>query len=191
MTVREQKSALRRRMRALAAELPGEYFARAGRDMAGLVAALPEYAAARTVFAFVGVAGETDTRPLLERVLRDGKRLALPLCADGGRMQCRAVTDLAALRPGAFGIPEPPAESNPVPPEQIGLAVAPCAACDPAGGRLGRGGGYYDRFFAVYTGPALALCPERLLVRRMPMEPLDRRVPIVVTERRVFRAPGV
>ena len=187
MTVREEKDALRREMAARAAALGRSYLDRAGRDIAAAVAALPEYAEARTVFAFVPAAGEADIRPLLAQVLADGKRLAAPLCVGPGRMQCRVVTDLAALRPGAFGIPAPGPDSPLVLPEQIDLAVAPCLCCDRTGARLGRGGGYYDRFFAGYGGPSLAVCPARLLVQAVPMEPWDRPVDIVVRERGVFR----
>lgn len=187
MTVPEEKRALRREMRARAAALPPSYFARAGLAIAGRVAALSEYAGAGTVFAFVGTGRESDTRPLLERVLRDGKRLVLPLCTGPGEMQCRAVAALAALRPGAYGIPEPPPNGPLVPPGEIDLAVVPCLCCDRSGGRLGKGGGYYDRFLAVYRGPALAVCPARLLAQAVPMEPLDRPVGLVVTELEVIR----
>ena len=54
------------------------------------------------------------------------------------------------------------------------------AAAD--GRRLGRGGGYYDRFLAQYTGDALLLCRERLLCPSIPQETHDIRVPAVVTE---------
>ena len=47
---------------------------------------------------------EIDTRPLLEQILADGKRLCVPLCTSPGVMECREVPDLAVLRPGAYGI---------------------------------------------------------------------------------------
>ena len=187
MMVREEKEALRREMTARAGSLSRAYLARAGRDIAGRIAALPEYAGAGTVFVFVSTAREPDTRPLLERALADGKRLAVPLCVGPGVMRLGAVTDLAALRPGAFGILEPPPEAPEVPSGEVDLVVAPCVCCDRTGARLGHGGGYYDRFLAAYEGPALAVCPERLLVPAVPTEPWDRPVDMVVTERAVFR----
>lgn len=182
MTVREEKAALRREAARRVAALPDGYLTAAGRAMAAHVTALLEYRRAGTVFAFVSTSREPDTRPLLERILRDGKRLALPACTGPGMMACRLVTDLGALRPGTYGIMEPPERCPVISPEQIGLVIAPCAACDSRGSRLGRGGGYYDRFFAAYTGPALALCPAALLAEDIPMGPWDRPVPLVVTE---------
>lgn len=70
-----------------------------------------EYRRARTVFAFVGCGREIGTRALLERILSEGKELCVPLCTGPGRMECRRVQDLSVLRPGSYGIPEPPPEA--------------------------------------------------------------------------------
>lgn len=188
MNLREEKAALRREAARRTAALPDGYLAAAGRAMAAHVTALPAYRQAETVFAFMSTAREPDTRPLLERILRDGKRLALPACTGPGMMVCRLVTDLGALRAGPYGILEPPEDCPAVPPGEIGLVVAPCAACDSRGDRLGRGGGYYDRFLAAYAGPALVLCPQALLMENIPMEPWDRPAAMVVTEHGVLRA---
>ena len=44
------------------------------------------------------------------------------------------------------------------------------------------GGGYYDRYLEYYQGPAILVCPDRLLQPRVPVGLHDRRVPIVATE---------
>ena len=187
MTVREQKAALRLAAQRRIDALPAGSLAAAGRAMAALVTALPAYERAETVLAFASTAREPDTRPLLERVLREGKTLALPACVGPGLMVCRRAADLAALTPGPYGIPEPGPDCPEILPGQIGLVIAPCLAMDGAGHRLGHGGGYYDRFFACYTGPALALCPRALLFEHIPAESWDRPVAMIVTERAVLR----
>ncbi len=180
----------KRRLRRIAAEriasLPEGYLGQAGAAIGARVAGLPAYRTARTVLAFAGTDREIDTRPLLERVLSGGKILALPVCVGPGIMEARQVTDLAALRPGAYGILEPPADAPCLAQEDIDLILVPCAACDRAGHRLGRGGGYYDRYLAAYGGNAVLLCPEALVTDAVPHEAHDRAVPIVVTECGVF-----
>ena len=183
----ERKTQLRRDAAARVRTLPEGYLRRAGQDIARRIAALPEYARARTVLAFAGTDREIDTEPLLRQALADGKQLALPLCTGPGRMEARLVSDLARLRPGAFGIPAPPSEGAPLPPEEIDLAVVPCVACDRTGRRLGHGGGYYDRWLAIYAGAAVLVCPEAMLLDAVPQEPFDAPVPLVVTERAVYR----
>lgn len=182
----------KRRLRHLAAErtdaLGPAYLRRAGAAAAEHLAALPEYRAARTVLAFAGTVREMDTGPLLERVLTDGKTLALPVCTGPGLMEARQVTDLTALRPGRYGILEPPAGAPLLLPGELDLLVVPCAACDRFGVRLGRGGGYYDRYLANCGGLTAALCPQALVLDRVPREDHDRTVDIIVTETGARRA---
>ena len=116
-------------------------------------------------------------------MLADGKRLCVPLCTAPGVMECRQVLALSELAPGTYGIPEPPAAAPLVPAEEIDLAIVPCASASPDGDRLGRGGGYYDRFLRRCTGDALLLCREALLRAHIPQEPHDIRLPAVITER--------
>ena len=163
MTIDEEKQQLRATIRRLSAQLPFRYREAADRAIARHLLALPEYRSAGAVFCFVSAGREIDTRPILEQTLADGKMLCVPLCVADGIMELRAIRDLKELFPGAYGILEPPADSPALSPDQIDLAVIPCVTCSQEGRRLGRGGGYYDRFLAHYRGAAVLLCRERLL----------------------------
>ena len=163
MTIDEEKQQLRATIRRLSAQLPFRYREAADRAIARHLLALPEYRSAGAVFCFVSAGREIDTRPILEQTLADGKMLCVPLCVADGIMELRAIRNLEELFPGAYGILEPPADSPALSPDQIDLAVIPCVTCSREGRRLGRGGGYYDRFLAHYRGAAVLLCRERLL----------------------------
>ncbi len=167
--------------------LPEGYLHEAGRGISEMLLSLPEYRAAVTVLAFASTDREPDMWPFLVQVLRDGKRLALPVCTAPGVMECRAVTDLGQLHPGRYGIPAPREGSPLVLPADIDLAVVPCVTCDREGRRLGHGGGYYDRFLAAYQGAAVCVCPETLLRESVPAEPWDIAVPLVSTEKKIYR----
>jgi 5-formyltetrahydrofolate cyclo-ligase len=147
---------------------------------------MPEFLSAGTVFCFVGTAGEIDTRPILTAALRAGQTLCVPLCTGNGLMELRRIDSLEQLSPGFHGIPEPPPAAGAINPDDVDFTVIPCAACDRVGHRLGKGGGYYDRFLAAYRGPAVLVCRERLLWDEIPMEPHDAVVPWVVTERALY-----
>ena len=181
-TIQRQKDILRRELANVERALtPAE---KSASDAAILrhAAETAAYRRARMVFAFVGRGDEIDTLPLLRRVLADGKRLCVPLCTAPGIMECREVTDLSVLRPGAYHILEPPAEAPLVAPADIDLAIVPCAGASLDGRRLGRGGGYYDRFLAGYAGETLLLCRQALLRPDIPWEAHDIPIPAVITE---------
>ena len=150
MTIDEEKQQLRATIRRLSAQLPFRYREAANRAIARHLLALPEYRSAGAVFCFVSAGREIDTRPILDQTLADGKMLCVPLCVADGIMELRAIRNLEELFPGAYGILEPPADSPALSPDQIDLAVIPCVTCSREGRRLGRGGGYYDRFLAHY-----------------------------------------
>lgn len=162
---------------------------------AGLCArlfALPAWRQAAGVFCFASMPGEPDTFPVLRRALAEGKLLYLPRVVGGGVMELVAVRDLGTLAPGALHIPEPTG-SAPASPAALAaagtLALLPglAAAATPAGiTRLGRGGGYYDRFLAAFAGPSIQLCPEALLFPALPSGPLDARPGALLTECRFF-----
>lgn len=185
----EEKQALRRAVRRQVAALPPDYLRMAGREIAARLAACPEYRRARTVLGFVSMKTEADMLPFLRQTLDAGKRLAVPLCTAPGRMEARLISGMDDLHTGSYGILEPGPECPLLAPAEIDFAVVPCVACDRLGNRLGHGGGYYDRYLAEYAGSAALVCPEALLQPAIPVEPLDRPVGLVVTEREIYR-PG-
>ena len=178
-TIQQQKAALRRRLAAREQAMTQRERELSDRAIIYHVTRTEEYRRARTVFAFVGCGREIGTRALLERILSEGKELCVPLCTGPGRMECRRVQDLSVLRPGSYGIPEPPPEAPAVPPEDIDLAIVPCVGAAADGRRLGRGG-----------GSALLLCRERLLCPDIPREAHDICIPAVITEKGRLWAAG-
>lgn len=188
MTQKEEKQALRRAIRTQIAQLPPSYLSEAGAGISRLLTTCPEYQAATTIMAFVSTPTEADMFPFLRQVLADGKRLAIPLCIRPGIMEARLITDLQQLCPGSYNIPEPPETSPLVAPEEIQLLIVPCMTCDTKGNRLGHGAGFYDRYLAAYKGATLLVCPEHLLQPYVPMEPLDQKIPTVVTELAIYRS---
>ena len=188
MTVREQKKDMRRALQKEAADLDAAYCADVDRRILGRLLASEEYLAARTVFCFVGTSGEIDTKPFLEQVLREGRRLAVPLCTGPRQMEAREIRSLCELRKGRYGLLEPDASAPAVPPEEIGLAVIPCVSCGHDGTRLGHGGGYYDVFFEERRQiPCIMICREKLVRETIPREMHDLVFPWVITETGFYR----
>ena len=187
MTAAEIKKALRREIITAERELSIEEKAAADAAIREKLLSTEEYKSAETVFCFVGIEREIDTRGILADILAAGKRLCVPRCIGAGCMEAKEILSLADLSPGSFGIPEPPETAPTVRPDEIDLAVVPCLSCSHTGSRLGRGGGFYDRFLQSFHGNALTLCREALIRENIPMEEHDVAIPIVITDKGIYR----
>jgi 5-formyltetrahydrofolate cyclo-ligase len=75
-----------------------------------------------------------------------------------------------------------------VPPEEIDVVLVPGLAFTKDGRRLGRGGGFYDRYLASLSSRTLKIgvCFALQLVETLPLEPHDQRLNAVATEEGVF-----
>lgn len=96
---------------------------------------------AKTVLLYYPKNNEVDVLPLFKRYKRD-KVLLLPVTHRNG-MTANPYEGNDKMHRGKVGIPEPttpPFEGN------IDVIIVPAVAFDKEGNRLGRGGGYYDRF---------------------------------------------
>lgn len=149
-----------------------------GHAMAGVLFTLPAWCSADTVLAFASMPDEPDTAEILQQTLADGKRLLLPRVLSRTEMDWVEISSLSQLRPGAYGILEAPANLPAFDTAALdgsALALIPCLAASPDGVRLGRGGGYYDRFLAHYKGRRLLVCPTAALLDDLPCEGWDVR----------------
>lgn len=113
--------------------------------------ALEEYRSASDVAAFWPLAFEVPLRPALEGILADGKRLWMPwLDAEPGHMEMAPVRDLETdLVEGRFRTREPKSELRKDRFPETGLVLVPGEVFDLHGARIGKGGGYYDRWLVL------------------------------------------
>lgn len=144
--------------------------------------ALPEVGSARTILLYHGMGNEPDTARLFQPLWTAGKRLCLPRCLSGNGMEVRLLQPDRPLVRHRYGMLEPGGDCPAVPPGEIDLVLVPGLAFDRSGGRLGRGGGYYDRWLARYSGFTAALCRDGLLMEAIPRLHHDLRVDLVITE---------
>ena len=168
MTMRDEivfaKRALRGQVRQRAAAMSAQEAADSSERIARDVLSSPWYREASSVFLYISVGKEPDTRVLLRQALADGKEVYVPRCREKPVMDAVHLTQLDALRPNQYAIPEPEDGETA---ERIGLTIVPCLSVSPAGDRLGHGGGYYDVFFEERRQiPCIMICREKL--RPMP-----------------------
>jgi 5-formyltetrahydrofolate cyclo-ligase len=98
--------------------------------------------------------GEPDLRPWITAIWSKGVRIALPVVvAKGQPLVFREWRPDARLERGVWNIPFP-AEGAAVVPTVV---IAPLVGFDPAGYRLGYGGGFFDRTLAALDPKPLAI----------------------------------
>ena len=186
-TTAQQKKRLRAQLRQKRRALDPEMLLRDSAAICSRLLELPELRRAWTVFCYVSCGGEVETHRLIGHLLKQGKTVLVPRCGARGLMDCVPITSLADLRPGAYGILEPPSGAPAVPAASVDFAIVPAVACGRDGSRLGQGGGYYDRFLQQTGCAFAALCTEAFLLPCVPCEAHDRNMKIIVTQQRVLR----
>jgi 5-formyltetrahydrofolate cyclo-ligase len=161
----------------------------AGRRVAERVAEAPEFRERARLVLYAALPDELPTRPLYEVARSSAKTLLWPRTA-GGRLEFAPCLQWEDLIPERYGVLAPPPQQESVALGRDDLLLVPGVAFDLRGGRLGRGGGYYDRVLGEIgeRGPlSLGVGFEFQLVEEVPREPHDRAVSAVVTEHRVQR----
>lgn len=148
-------------------------------ELCQAVRRLPEYLQARTVALFWPMPFEVNLLALLDDTHpSQGKRFVFPLTHGDRSLTWHAAGSPADMIPGRMGILEPdPARSPAVSPLEIDLVLVPGLGFTLDGGRLGFGGGFYDRFLEK-LGPqiptvAACLSCQMLSVEQLPLEAHD------------------
>jgi 5-formyltetrahydrofolate cyclo-ligase len=138
-----------------------------------------------TVSAFLAMSGEIDLSPLFTRL--PGWRWVLPRVEPDKTLTFRD-RDVPRER-HAFGMEQPIDMGPVVAVSQIDLFLTPGLAFDRRGGRLGNGGGFYDRVLSAKRKDAVSvgITVERRVVGVVPMQGHDQRVDWLATETGVTR----
>ena len=136
------------------------------------------------VLAFWPLSSEPDIAPLLEEWLNNGIIVCLPLI-EGNALKPLAVNDFQDLLDSTLGVGMPdPQRCEAVAPASLDLVFIPGLAFSQCGDRLGRGGGYYDRFLDQLppSTPRIALAFDLQLYPSVPTESHDLPVGAILTE---------
>ncbi|MGN6330149.1 MAG: 5-formyltetrahydrofolate cyclo-ligase [Motilibacteraceae bacterium] len=193
------KDRLRRELLAARTARPAAGRSPAAQALADRVLALPEVAAmgaGGTVTAYVSVGGEPPTSALLAGLAARRLRVLLPVLLPDGDLDWAALTlgddGAPTLQPGPRGLLEPAGPRlGPAAVTEADVLVVPGLAAGGDGLRLGRGGGSYDRALARARPGALRvlLLWDGELLDRVPAQPHDERVDVVVTPGATLRLP--
>lgn len=144
------------------------------------------YQEAKRIFTFISMSKEVDTTFLITQAWNDKKEVFVPVTESEGRMYFVPYLEKDELFKTKLGVWEPKKEKmEQTFPQEKDLFLVPGAVFDEQGNRIGYGGGYYDRYFALggnYKKIGIAFSFQ-LLKETIPSEKLDRKVDEVITEK--------
>ena len=175
-----RKAALARRKAAHAARPDGW--------AAVLASVLADYRG-RPLAGYMPLNSEIDPLPAMAKAAADGP-VAVPVIAGPGQpLSFARWTPGMAMREGPFGVRTPCAPLV-LTPE---IVIVPLVAFDASGGRLGYGGGYYDRTLAQLRARhevvAIGFAYAAQEIDAVPVGAQDARLDLIVTERDIRRVP--
>ena len=183
---------LRKKILALRDGISSEDIVEKSKMISEKVLGFKEMEMARNVFTYVNFRSEVMTIPLINELMEKGKIISVPKTyVDENKMEAIYITNFSEdLVPGYCDILEPREEilkTNITEPQNIDVVILPGSVFDERGGRMGYGGGYYDRFvekipFAIRIGLAF----EEQIVSEAPLRPHDELLDYIVTEKRII-----
>lgn len=138
------------------------------------------------IYIFASYGTEVDTLKIIEVLLQSqGKKVALPRVS-GKEMEFYEINSMEDLKPGYNGILEPVSDTKVL--TCNGIMVMPGLVFDTYHGRIGYGGGYYDRYLYKHKEDnifkvALAYDFQVLRTERIAMESHDICPDIIITEK--------
>ncbi|MBO85927.1 MAG: 5-formyltetrahydrofolate cyclo-ligase [Deltaproteobacteria bacterium] len=183
-TLADQKRRMRKTHRDFRRSLDEHARDARSRLICDRIRALPEWSCAATVGLYQSLAGEVDLSALL--VAAGAKALVWPVVVQrGAPLEYREGPPTVR---GPYGILEPRADARLVPLYELDLVVVPGLAFDAMGGRLGQGGGFYDRTLLHTDAIRVGVCFRDQMVPSVPVGAQDSSMDIVVLEDRMIRA---
>jgi len=196
MELRDQsmdKVELRRQLgNCLLAILPEQRQAKSRKACRNLIAT-EQFQSASIIMMYLSLPHEVDTSEAILQAWQLGKTIAVPKISWQQRHMIPVqISSLeTGFSTGAGGLRNPMAGA-PIPFGQIDLVVAPALGFDRLGNRLGRGGSFYDRFFAnkevIASRCGLAFAEQ--VVDSIPTTQGDEPVHFVVTDEEVIYCDG-
>ncbi|MTK13677.1 MAG: 5-formyltetrahydrofolate cyclo-ligase [Clostridiaceae bacterium] len=143
------------------------------------------YKNAKTIFIFISFKDEVDTLGIIKKSLEDGKIVCVPkvISKQEGMVAIR-INNFEDMAVSSYGILEPKDTTNIIKENLVDLTFVPGLAFDKKGGRIGYGGGFYDRFLKDMRKDAkkIGLAYSFQIIDEVPMEEHDLFIDGIITD---------
>ena len=184
---------MRQYYRKRRAELGSQQLEQAAAALAHRIISLDDYRQSQRLAVYFAVNGEIGLDPVIDHALADGKQVYLPNL-DRQSLRFSPYFREQKLRINKFRLPEPDVgDDDMLQPAELDLVLAPLVVFDENRNRIGMGGGFYDRSFAMRKSPRvtapilIGVAHDLQKVEQIIPEDWDVRLDMVVTEQAIYR----
>jgi|TARA_B110000503_G_scaffold85373_1_gene129785 5-formyltetrahydrofolate cyclo-ligase len=178
-----RKTALRSALRQLRRSLSYAAQGAAAKALTQSVLSLPNWTGAQRIALYLARDSEIDTSALATLARAESKQLFLPVLTADNSLSFARWNTADTQSTNRYNILEPPIRAAQCPVADLDIIFLPVVGWDAQGGRLGMGGGYYDRALSGITGPVLVgLAHESQRAERIPKESWDIVMDYIATD---------
>lgn len=139
---------------------------------------------ARTVSVYLPINQEVETKPIIDSLIKEGKRVFVPQFRRSEYRFCK-FKSWNDLTEGPMGILQPKMQET-ISPKFLDVAILPGIAFDKKSVRLGYGKGVFDRLLANSPAIKIGLAYDFQIVEKLPWEKHDLVMDLVVTEKEIL-----
>lgn len=162
-----------------------EYLNRLSNVICNRVIKQEAYINCKNLVLYMPINNEVNLDILMNKGFQDNKRIWIPKVLNKN-MEFYRITKDTKLIKGAYGILEPDCEEILIPDNNT-LIIMPGAAFSEDLGRIGYGGGYYDKYLSKHTCcKTIAVCYNFQIMPMIPMDEHDIRPDIIISDDNIF-----
>jgi len=187
MVINKEKQELRQKLLRQLLSLAQEEIKRRSKNVEKKLSSLPIYKESKVIMVYYPLKGEVDILEEIRKTIKE-KRFCFPVMdLKANTLRAYEVRDLDQdFIPGPFGVMEPDIKkTKEVGIDEIDMVIVPGLGFDKQKNRLGRGGGFYDRFLKEITPSikSVALAFKFQILENLPINlPTDQKVDTIVSE---------
>jgi 5-formyltetrahydrofolate cyclo-ligase len=192
--INPEKPGLRSQMRELLGALDEERRHDGSISACSRLLGIEAFKHATVVMLYMPLATEIDVTPAALRCFQSSKTVCVPKVdwerCDMAPIEVSSFDDhVMDIDPRGLRMPR---EGRLIVPSMIDIVIVPALAYDLRGRRLGRGGGYYDRFLGRLrrTATTVGIGFDEQIIDEVPVDDGDLSVDVVLTDRRIARVKG-
>ncbi len=134
----------------------------------------------KTFSIFVSFAKEVETLELIEFLIKNNQRVVVPSVV-GNKMVMREITSVDFESEKFLSIRQPSKKHKIILPNEIDIIFVPCLGFDSKNNRLGRGGGFYDKYLEKTNAQKTLLAFKEQRLENFECETHDIKMDLIIS----------